>query len=67
MKHEFHINGQGRRLLLMPETARDKQMLAVFTDGKPALVLVATSGEHVVIEARDPEPVSEDAKPALSA
>ena len=32
MKHEFHINGQARRLLLMPETARDK--LLSFTDNR---------------------------------
>ena len=57
MRIEFRFNGASQ-VILTPENARDKQMLQLWIDGRPALRVKPTAGEEVIIEASGEDPLA---------
>jgi len=59
MRTEWRFNGSAQ-LILIPENARDKQMMMLAFDGRPELRIKPTTGDEVIIEANAPKPVERD-------
>ena len=66
MTVEFRFNGASQ-VILIPENARDKQMLQLWIDGRPTLRVKPNAGDQVIIEASaiPPENTTANAKGAI--